>query len=250
MSDRLSVSDWHRQFVRQARWTRDWRFRLYRRVGLWQARQVLDVGCGTGVITDEIARHTRGKVVGLDVDPEMVVWAETSVERVEWRVGDAHDLPFADGEFDLAVCNLLLMWVRDPGRVVREMRRVVKDAGLVVDTAEPDYGARIDHPEGLPPTELLVRSLQEAGADPHLGRRLRALFGGAGLITEIGVIPALWDLEQMAAESEDEWDFTEKTLAGVAESEVLRQHKEQERKALDAGERLVFMPYFYAVGRK
>jgi len=236
--------------MRQARWTRAWRLRLYRQAGLWQARNILDVGCGTGVITEEIARHTRGKVIGLDIDPAMIKWANSTINIVEWKVGDAHELPFGDEQFDLVVCNFLLLWVRDPDRVVQEMARVVKKGGVVLDTSEPDYGGRIDFPEDLPPVELMSRALREVGANPHIGRQLRKLFAKAKLNSEIGVIASVWDQEQMATEFEEEWQFTERVLAEVAEPRTLKRYREFEKKALQAGERFIFMPFFYASGRK
>lgn len=246
----LSVSEWHRQFERQACWTQAWRFRLYRQVGLWQALSVLDVGCGTGVITEEIAQHTRGKVTGLDVDQAMIEEATKRVTDVDWKVGDAHDLPFAEGQFDLVICNFLLLWAREPARIVREMARVVKKGGKVLDTAEPDYGGRIDFPEDLPLGGLMSQALAQFGADPHIGRRLRKLFVDAGLNSEVGIIASLWDQEQMARELKEEWQFLERALANLVAAQTLQRYQELEKKALRAGCRLIFMPLFYALGKK
>ena len=69
------IADWHEQFVRQAQWTQPTRDHLYRRAQLGQAERVLDVGCGTGAITAELARRTRGQVIGVDIDPAMVAFA-------------------------------------------------------------------------------------------------------------------------------------------------------------------------------
>ncbi|NIN01328.1 MAG: methyltransferase domain-containing protein, partial [candidate division Zixibacteria bacterium] len=231
----LSVSEWHRQFERQARWTRAWRLRLYRQVGLWQAGSVLDVGCGTGVITEEIAQHTKGTVTGLDVDPAMIEEAAKRVTGVDWKVGDAHDLPFGEGQFDLVICNFLLLWAREPDRVVREMARVVKKDGMVLDTAEPDYGGRIDFPEDLPLGRLMSQALEHSGADPHIGRRLRKLFVDAGLNSEVGIIASLWDQEQMARERKEEWQFLERALGNLVSAQNLQRYQKLEKKALQAG---------------
>ncbi len=246
----LSTAEWHRQFVRQARWTHDWRIRLYRQVGLWQAQNILDVGCGTGIITEEIAQHTKGKVVGLDIDPAMIEWAEKKISRVEWAIGDAHQLPFSEGQFDLVVCNFLLLWVQEPAQVVREMTRVVKKGGIILNTSEPDYGGRIDYPPDLPITELMSKALSKAGANPCIGRQLRKLFNEAGLSSEIGVIASLWNQEQIAAEFEEEWQLIERTIGDTSDVETLEGYKKLEKQALETGERLIFMPIFYAVGKK
>ncbi len=246
----LSVSEWHRQCERQARWTRAWRLRLYRQVGLWQAQSVLDVGCGTGVITEEIAQHTKGTVTGLDVDPAMIEEAAKRVTGVDWKVGDANNLPFGEGQFDLVICNFLLLWAREPARIVREMARVVKKGGMVLDTAEPDYGGRIDFPEDLPLGGLMSQALEQFGADPHIGRQLRKLFVDAGLNSEVGIIASLWDQEQMARELAEEWQFLERALASIVPAQTLQRYQELEKKALKAGGRLIFMPLFYALGKK
>jgi ubiquinone/menaquinone biosynthesis C-methylase UbiE len=250
MTTNLSVSEWHRQFVRQARWTRDWRIRLYRQADLWQAQNILDVGCGTGVITEEIAQHTKGKVIGLDIDPAMIEWAERKANRVEWAIGDACQLPFSEGKFDLVVCNFLLLWVQNPAQVVREMVRVTKKGGVILDTAEPDYGGRIDYPTELPIAELMSKALTKAGANPYIGRQLRKLFIGAGLNSEIGVIASLWDQDQMTAEFEEEWQLIERSIGDKSGVEMLERYKKLEKQALETGERLMFMPIFYAIGRK
>ncbi|MBU1879285.1 MAG: methyltransferase domain-containing protein, partial [Chloroflexi bacterium] len=69
MTSPLSPADWDTQFRRQAAWTHSVRSHLYRRANLRHAQRVLDVGCCTGVITAEIASRTRGRVIGIDIDP-------------------------------------------------------------------------------------------------------------------------------------------------------------------------------------
>ncbi len=246
----LTIEEWHRQFSRQAAWTRGIRSRLYRQAGLWRAEAVLDVGCGTGVITDEMARRTRGRVVGLDLDPAMIRYAAGRVEGAEWVVGDAHYLPFPVETFDLALCNFLLLWTEHPVLVAKEMARVVRREGVVLATTEPDYGGRIDFPEDIALTPLMEESLRREGAHPHIGRRLKALFVEAGLEVQTGVIPSIWDDQQLRAQFEAEWSFIFKTLNNVADEAELRKYEERAWRALQAGERLIFMPIFWALGRK
>lgn len=246
----LSIAEWHRQFLRQAGWTRGIRSRLYRQAGLWRAEAILDVGCGTGAITEEIARATRGRVVGVDIDPAMLGYAANWVEGVEWAAGDAHCLPFAAGSFDAVVCNFLLLWTEDPGRAVREMARVVKEAGVVLATTEPDYGGRIDFPEDIALGPLMEESLKREGAHPRIGRRLKSLFSAAALDVQVGVIASIWDDRQLEEEFEAEWDFVFETLANVADVGLLDKYEGEAWRALKAGKRVVFMPMFWAVGRK
>ncbi len=246
----LTVEQWHRQFQRQAHWTQETRFHLYRQAGLWGAERVLDVGCGTGAVTAEIAQRTRGRVTGLDLDPSVIRFAAAWISDVDWLVGDAQQLPFRDGSFDLVVCSYLLLWVESPALVVQEMARVVKEGGAVLATTEPDYGGRIDYPEDIELGPLMEESLRREGANPRLGRRLKALLSGAGLVAQAGIIGSVWDDRQLSEEFDAEWDFIFETLDNVADGALLRGYRNRAWKALQDGSRLFFMPHFWALGRK
>ena len=266
MPSHLTVEEWHVQFTRQARWTRAVRNQLYRRVNLLRAERVLDVGCGTGVLTEEMAARCKGQVIGVDVDAAMVEFAlrlcsgqaqarpfDSAQDRpgqAEYRVGDAHQLDFPDRHFDVVACHFLLMWVRNPTLAVREMARVTRPGGVVLACAEPDYGGRIDYPEELPLARWQAEALRREGADPFIGRKLSALFTRAGLSANVGVIPSLWDEEALQAEFEAEWALMERTLAGMVSEDELRRYKRVDWLAIEDGQRLVFVPIFYAVGRK
>jgi SAM-dependent methyltransferase len=249
MSD-LTIEEWHAQFTRQAHWTRAARNQLYRRVNLLRAERALDVGCGTGVITEEMAARCKGQIIGVDVDAMMVECAQVKGDRAEYRVGDAHQLDFPDSHFDVVACHFLLMWVSDPLLAVREMARVTRPDGSVLVCAEPDYGGRIDYPEELPLARWQAEALRREGADPFIGRKLPALFTRAGLSANLGVIPSLWDGEALRAEFEAEWALMERTLVGMVSEDELRHSKQVDWRAVEDGQRLIFMPIFYAVGRK
>jgi len=129
MTVNLTPAEWDSQFSRQADWTRAARSHLYRRANLLRAKRVLDVGSGTGAITEEVAARTQGQIVGVDLDPAMVAYAQGRDGRAEYRSGDVHDLPFRDGHFDVTICHFLLLWCRDPGLAAREMVRVTAPGG-------------------------------------------------------------------------------------------------------------------------
>jgi SAM-dependent methyltransferase len=249
MSD-LTIEEWHAQFIRQARWTRAVRNQLYRRVNLLRAERVLDVGCGTGVITEEMAARCQGQAIGVDVDAVMIAFAQGRPDQVEYRVGDVHQLDFPDGYFDVVACHFLLMWVRDPALAVREMARVTRPGGAVLACAEPDYGGRIDYPEELPLARWQAEALRREEADPFIGRKLLALFAQARLSADVGVIPSLWDDEALRAEFEAEWALMERTLAGTVSADELQRYKQVDWQAIEDGQRLIFVPIFYAAGRK
>jgi len=80
--------------------------------------------------------------------------------------------------------------------------RVTQPGGAILVCAEPDYGGRLDYPD-LPIGRWQAEALRREGADPLLGRKLRALFR-AGRV-DVGVIPGLWDLATLRAEFDREW---------------------------------------------
>jgi ubiquinone/menaquinone biosynthesis C-methylase UbiE len=99
--------------------------------------RVLDLACGTGIVTRRLASlvGADGAVVGLDLSADMLAVAEALAPPpppvIEWRQGDAMDLPLADGAFDLVVCQQGLQFVPDRAAAVREMRRVAGAGGRV-----------------------------------------------------------------------------------------------------------------------
>lgn len=104
---------------------------------LQPGERVLDVGCGTGVIARQAAAAVgaTGSVTGVDVSDEMIELAGTLPSTgapIEWRQGDAAALPFADGTFDVVLCQMSLMFVEDRAAAAREMHRVLVPGGRVL----------------------------------------------------------------------------------------------------------------------
>lgn len=107
--------------------------------------RVLDVGCGTGYAVRQLATMVpKGRAAGVDISPGMIEQAkrlasEELVERVEFRVGPASDLPFSDGTFTHVLCTNSFHHYPDPLRALAEVRRVLAPDGrfLVLENA-PD----------------------------------------------------------------------------------------------------------------
>lgn len=101
---------------------------------------VLDVGCGEGVLTEQWAdRLGDGRIVGIDLEDDKLAaeWATRSRDNLSYRVMKAENLPFSDGEFELAAAIEVLEHVPDPEHTVAEMARVASRHLLVSVPREP-----------------------------------------------------------------------------------------------------------------
>jgi SAM-dependent methyltransferase len=100
--------------------------------GVSKGDRVLDVGCGTGQLTMELASVVGGaNVAALDPSEAVVAVCRSRVPEADVRVASAESLPFGDGEFDAVLAQLVVNLVDDPQRAVREMARVARPGGVV-----------------------------------------------------------------------------------------------------------------------
>ena len=114
------LRDFIKKLELQALETAEERMPLYLEVGLKDAKLILDVGCGPGMVTRDIAHLTKGKVIAIDDSEDMIKVAKDvlkAYKNVELRVGNAENLPFDKNMFDIVTCNLVLMWADDPQKV-------------------------------------------------------------------------------------------------------------------------------------
>jgi len=121
-----------------------WRRRAARETGLRPGGFALDVACGSGKLTAELAKIAgdAGRVVGLDFSPQMLDVARRNHPRLEFMQGDAVSLPFDDASFDASSIAFGLRNLADPIRGLREMLRVVKPGGraVVLEFVRPPRG--------------------------------------------------------------------------------------------------------------
>ncbi len=154
-------------------------------------QRVLDVGCGPGTLTIDLARHVPdGSVTGLDVAPAAIEAAQRAerrgVENVSFRVGDVYHLDFADAHFDVVFAHQLLQHLSDPVAALREMGRVLRPGGLLA-VRDADYGAFTWSPEDerLSAWRALYQRLARANrGEPNAGRYLHQWVRRAGFSLE------------------------------------------------------------------
>jgi SAM-dependent methyltransferase len=97
---------------------------------------VLELACGTGILTRQLRTHLNPVVslTATDINPGMLDYAQKKLKDltgITWRHADIATLPFPDASFDMAVCQFGLMFVPDKDCAFREMRRVLVNGGLL-----------------------------------------------------------------------------------------------------------------------
>ncbi|MFE9772077.1 class I SAM-dependent methyltransferase [Streptomyces sp. NPDC005931] len=170
---------------------------------------VLDIGCGPGTITADLAELVPdGRVTGIDMeagvlDKARAAAAERGLRTVEFAVGDVHGLDFPNDTFDVVHAHQVLQHVGDPVQALREMKRVARPSGIVA-VRDADYAAMTWFPEvpGLDDwLELYRRVARAHGGEPDAGRRLRSWALAAGL-AEVTATSTAWTFSTTA---EREW---------------------------------------------
>jgi ubiquinone/menaquinone biosynthesis C-methylase UbiE len=104
--------------------------RLVEFIGITPDQNVLDVGCGTGIIA-RTAADRGATVTGLDLNEAMLTVARRLRPELTWLQGDAAALPFPAAGFDVTLCQSALMFVADPTAALREMARVTVADGTI-----------------------------------------------------------------------------------------------------------------------
>jgi SAM-dependent methyltransferase len=240
--------DWHQRYLQQANWTRDLRNYIFEKAGLHQASRVLEVGCGTGAILSELPNNIS--LHGLDIDRAALAQCQVHAPAASLVQGDALQLPYANQIFDIVYCHFLLLWVSDPLQALLEMKRVAKSGAHIIAFAEPDYSARLDEPPELVPLgQWQADSLKRQGAEPSLGARLADLFFRAGIrIRETGTIQGT-GAEPSSDEWEMEWAVIESDLTGFIPKDDIHKMKKLDQQARARGERVLYIPTYFAWGQ-
>lgn len=162
---------------------------LFENVGLAESMHCVDIGCGGGQITLEMARIVGpgGRALGIDMDAEKLQLAEADaaqagLRNIQFRHLDARQLQERQA-YDLAFARFLLTHLPDPDDMISRMVRAVRDDGVVV-LQDIDYSgiACQPHSEAVQRHIDLYRELvRRRGGDADIGLRLPALLSAAGV---------------------------------------------------------------------
>lgn len=248
--NRLDLAWWHQRYVQQSTWTAAIRDHLFRKIKLSASDALLEVGSGTGAVLSQLADQRANRLFGVDLLLPPLRYAQEINKDFQLVQADGFHLPFSQDSFAVSYCHYLLLWVTDPAEILAEMRRVTRPGGCLIALAEPDHNARIDYP---PPLDMLgkkqTHALGAQGADTAIGRKLRSLFHHAGLQeVETGILSAAWSGSPSQSMDPTEWDMIRADLADQFTAAQLSDLEEKDREACASGERVLFIPTFYAAG--
>lgn len=246
----LDLERWHQRYVQQSIWTAAIRDYLFGKIALSASDALLEVGSGTAAVLSQLAFQRTQRLFGVDILLPPLRFAQKINKDFRLVQADGFHLPFPQDSFAVSYCHYLLLWVAHPNEILAEMRRVTRPGGCLIALAEPDHEARIDYP---PPMDMLGKqqtlALRAQGADTAIGRKLSSLFHQAGLgKIETGIFSAAWSGAPNQSMDPTEWDMIRADLADQFTADQLSDLEENDREASASGERVLFIPTFYAAG--
>jgi ubiquinone/menaquinone biosynthesis C-methylase UbiE len=214
----------HESVLRSHRWRTAANSAGYLVDHLGPGQSLLDVGCGPGTITCDLARLVApGRVIGVDTSEEVLAEAravarQAGLSTVDFQVGTVFGLPFGDDTFDVVHAHQVLQHVGDPVAALVEMRRVCRPGGIVA-ARDGDYPGFRHYPDD-PELDRAIAAYGELtranGANWDAGRRLLAWAHAAGCTT---VVPSASTWCFATPEDRDWWGglwadrFTRSALA-------------------------------------
>ncbi len=189
----------HESVLRSHRWRTAENSAAYLLGSLAPGQRLLDVGCGPGTITLDLAKLVEpGVVTGIDRSADVVAGAEElrrreMVGNARFMAGDVYSLDFDDGSFDVVHAHQVLQHLTDPVAAVGQMRRVLRPGGVLAvrDSDYPAFAWAPADPLLDRWLELYLQIVALNGAHADAGRRLLGWVQSAGF-TDVRVSSSTW----------------------------------------------------------
>ena len=194
---RVSYLRRSREIYRRYLESKPWLNELYTSfLNIKPGQKIVDVGCGPGDFTRQLARLSKQKatILGIDSNEKSIRAATTDTKKarlsqcVSYELGDVYKIPLEDGYADLTCCRTLLMHLTEPLKAVKEMARVTRTGGSVVALEGGKMGAFYDSNDEE--YSMLAERAYEAwingirkleGKEFKIGEKLPGIFQKAGL---------------------------------------------------------------------
>ena len=193
---------------------------LLHRAGIRPGMACLDVGCGGGDVSFELARlvGAGGRVVGMDIDEVKIGMARAEaaaqqIGNVEFRLGSIADHE-GEAEFDFACARFLLSHLPEPAAALARIRQALRPGGTLV-VADTDFRGHFCHPDRPALwryVELYTATLKRRGGDANIGPRL------PGLLAENGFEDVQMNVVQPAGTDGEVKLITPLTMENIAEA--------------------------------
>ena len=194
---RVSYLRRSREIYRRYLESKPWLNELYTSfLNIKPGQKIVDIGCGPGDFTRQLARLSKQKatILGIDSNEKSIRAATTDTKKarlsqcVSYELGDVYKIPLEDGYADLTCCRTLLMHLTEPLKAVKEMARVTRTGGSVVALEGGKMGAFYDSNDEE--YSMLAERAYEAwingirkleGKEFKIGEKLPGIFQKAGL---------------------------------------------------------------------
>ncbi|MFO8018154.1 MAG: class I SAM-dependent methyltransferase [Promethearchaeia archaeon] len=239
--------EWDKRFERQLRWTKQLRNYLFKKINWHKMENLLDLGCGTGLLLNEIGQKYSINLYGIDISEERLKVAKNRLEESNVNARliymDFLKNQFEDNKFDIVVTNCFFLWVKNLRKAFSEIDRILKEDGILLILAEPDYGGLIECPE----TNLknaLYSNLKKEGADPEVGRKLNQYFDSRFKVLEHFCTSIPWIGNVNKEDLNKELEFFKHILA---EEDF---HERKMKLSIETGKYFIFVPIFSYYLRK
>lgn len=198
---------------------------LARRLPQRPPGDVLEIACGTGIVTRQLRARLDPslRLVATDLSKAMLEYARSKIDgAIEWRPADAGALPFGDREFGAVVCAFGIMFVPDKGLALREARRVLREGGQLLfnvwDGLENNRHGNVA--DGVLGRLFPDRPEMKFGSMPYQFNDRSAI---GGLLAEARFAPAVMEPVKLECSAPSARDFATGQLRGTPRGAMVEQ---------------------------